>query len=180
MLCSCCWWYRWQLLKDANHISLGWKSLHMTMAMDTSRLFNLNWFRTGKTVSIQNSSILEWPPLNVEKISPGVSPTIIVLSPPLISLTGTYGWHREGYKTEGHLKVDPPWQQKHLPTLNEETKFEANLTGCIMFEQKQVVAPKYLDVNGLNSKKHLRTHTQNGADQTEWMSSLDWPYSDCS
>lgn len=84
---------------------------------------------------------------------------IIVLSPPLISLTGTYGWHREGYKTESHLKVDPPWQQKHLPTLNEETKFEANLTGCIMFEQKQVVAPKYLDVDGLNSKKHLHTHT---------------------
>ena len=71
-----------------------------------------------------------------------------MLSPPLTSLTGTYGWHREGYKTEGHLKVDPPWQQKHLPTLNEETKFEADLTGCIMFEQKQVVAPKYLDLNG--------------------------------
>ena len=114
----------------------------------------------------------------VEKIPPGVSPTIIVLSPPLISLTGTYGWHREGYKTEGHLKVDPPWQQKHLPTLNEETKIESNLTGYIMFEQKQIVAPKYLDLNGLNSKKHLHTHTQNGADQNEWMSGVDWPYSD--
>lgn len=28
----------------------------------------------------------------------------------------------------------------------------------IMFEQKHITAPKYLDLNGLNSKKHLHTH----------------------
>lgn len=123
MLCSCCWcWcYRWQLLKDANRISFKWKSLHMTMAMDISRLFNLNWFRTGKTVSIQNSSILEWPLLKTRIrlycflqhrwTNPARS-----LAPDHCAVSATHlldrnlwsnGWHREGYKTEGHLKVDP-------------------------------------------------------------------------
>ena len=96
----------------------------------------------------------------VEKISPGVSPTIIVLSPPLISLTGTYGWHREGYKTEGHLKVDPPWQQKHLRLLMKKQNLRQTwLAVSCLKKNNLVVAPKYLDLNGLNSKKHLHTHT---------------------